>query len=183
MRITTKAGRRAVATLAVAAIAASGATAAGAQDMPTMNHASGMHEVAKTTWQGMKIAVAIVSPAQTFSAWVGTGQKVLEPKAGENVHFMIVLSDAKTGERIPYSSVNATVTAPSGKVVYSARQWPMLSPGMGMHYGNNVALPMDGTYKLKLVIGAPAVGRHVEYQKVWVTSHTVSTTFSWKGGM
>ena len=182
MRITTTV-RRAAATLAVSLLAAVGATAAGAQDMPGMTHSSGMHEVANTTWQGMKIAVAIVSPAQTFSAWVGTGQKILKPKAGENVHFMIVLSDAKTGERIPYSSVNATVTAPNGKVVYSSRQWPMLSPGMGMHYGNNVALPMNGTYKLRLVIGAPAVGRHVEYQKVWVTSHTVSTTFAWKGGM
>lgn len=175
--------RGAVAVLAAAGLFVAALTGRGqaADDMP-MTHSPAMQEVAKTTWQGMKIAVAVVSPAQTFSAWVGTKQKTITPKAGENVHFMIVLSDAKTGERIPYSSVNATITGPSGRVVYSARQWPMLSPGMGMHYGNNVALSESGAYRLKLLVGPPAVGRHVEYSKVWLVPHTVNATFRWKGG-
>jgi hypothetical protein len=59
----------------------------------------------------------------------------------------------------------------------------MLSPGMGMHYGNNAPMSAHGTYGIKVVIGPPAVGRHVEYQKVWTAAHTVTASFEWMGGM
>ena len=140
-----------------------------------------MRQVAETTWQGMRIAAAFM-PAVKFSIWNGTRQQLVKPTPSENVHLMIVLSDAQTGERIPYASVAATITGPDRKVVYSNRQWPMLSRSMGMHYGNDLSLPKAGHYMLKLLIGPPAVGRHPEYQKVWLVPHTVELPFDWAGG-
>ena len=140
-----------------------------------------MKQVAQTTWQGMRIAAAFMSPPVAFTVWNGTRQVLVEPRRSQDVHFMVVLSDAQTGERIPYASVDATIADPKGKVVYTARQWPMLSRSMGLHYGNNVALPGPGRYSLTLLIGPPAVGRHPEYQKVWLVPHKVRLSFRWKG--
>jgi hypothetical protein len=152
----------------------SGGTTTGA--MPQMT----MHEVAQTAWQGMRIEAAFAPPV-AFSIWNGTRLVRVRPKPSQNAHFMIVLSDAETGERIPYASVTATITDSSGKIVYSSRQWPMLSRSMGAHYGNNISLPHSGHYTLKLIIGPPAVGRHPEYEKVWLAPHTVELGFDWNG--
>jgi hypothetical protein len=154
-------------------------------DMSGMSHsampAMTMRQVAETTWQGMRIAVALTSPPVSFSVWNGTRQVPVEPKRSQNVHLMVVLSDAQTGERIPYASVEATLRDGAGRIVYAARQWPMLSRSMGVHYGNNVDLPHPGRYSIELQVGPPAVGRHPEYQKVWLVPHTVRLTFRWKG--
>ena len=74
-----------------------------------------------------------------------------------------MLSDAQTGERIPYASVRATIRDPQGSIVYDERQWPMLSRSRGTHYGNNVALRKPGQYRINVIVGPPQAARHPEY--------------------
>jgi hypothetical protein len=156
-----------------------GMTMGGGQSMPSMQ----MRELFSTKWQGMRIAAAFMQPPVAFSVWNGTRQVVVKPKPTDNLHFMIVLSDSETGERVPYASVQATITDDRGRLVYSSRQWPMLSRSMGMHYGNDLSLPRPGSYHLKLVVGPPAVGRHPEYQNVWLAPHVVDESFDWSGSL
>ena len=92
---------------------------------------------------------------------------------------MVDLNDARTGVTIPYASVWATITR-QGQIVYDERQWPMISEYMGPHYGNNVALPGPGTYRLSLLISPPVSARHIEYRNVWLKPHRVTMTFRWK---
>jgi len=80
---------------------------------------------------------------------------------------------------IPYASVWATITEGS-KTPFDESLWPMISRYMGPHYGNDVVLPGDGTYKLSLLVSPPVSARHLEYQDVWLTPHRVSFTFHWK---
>jgi uncharacterized protein involved in high-affinity Fe2+ transport len=135
--------------------------------------------LASTTWEGMKIEARAMAPVP-FVVVTGTSEKVVRPSDREDMHLMVMLTDAETGVDIPYATVWATVRQGS-KIVYDNRQWPMLSRYMGPHYGNDVALPGPGTYNLSLLIGPPQSARHMEYAKVWLKPHRVEITFKWPG--
>jgi Fe2+ transport protein len=130
-------------------------------------------------WQGMKIE-AIRSAPLTFGVFSGTSMNLVKKTKKDSFHLMIKLTDARTGASIPYATVWCTIKK-NGKIVFDERQWPMLSLYMGDHYGNNVALPGPGTYKLTVLIGPPQVARHPEYMHVWLKTHRVTYTFRWKG--
>jgi uncharacterized protein involved in high-affinity Fe2+ transport len=133
--------------------------------------------LASTAWEGMKIEARAMAPVP-FVVVTGTSEKVVRPSTKDNMHLMVMLTDAETGVDLPYATVWATVRKGS-KIVYDNRQWPMLSRYMGAHYGNDVALPGPGTYKLSLLIGPPQSARHMEYAKVWLRPHRVNMTFKW----
>jgi uncharacterized protein involved in high-affinity Fe2+ transport len=153
----------------------SGASAKGAA-MPV---AMPIMPLASTTWEGMKIEARAMAPVP-FVVVTGTSEKVVRPSDGDDMHLMVMLTDAETGVDIPYATVWATVRQ-GLKIVYDNRQWPMLSRYMGAHYGNDVALPGPGTYNLSLLIGPPQSARHMEYAKVWLEPHRVDMTFKWPG--
>ncbi len=172
----------------------SAAAAAGSGSMAGMSSGSGassnaamevdgikpipIQPLAVASWQGMKIEARAMT-AVPFVVFNGTKEQMVKPGPKTSFHLMVMLNDAHTGVAIPYASVWATITR-DGKVVYDERQWPMLSEYMGPHYGNNVALPGAGTYKLSLLISPPVSARHLEYQHVWLTPHRVSSSFNWK---
>ncbi len=128
-------------------------------------------------WQGMRITAQAMT-AVPFVIFNGTSEHVVKPTARTSFHLMVMLNDAHTGVPIPYAGVWATI-ARRGAVVYDERQWPMISEYMGPHYGNDVTLPGDGTYRLSLLVSPPVSARHVEYQQVWLKTHRVSITFHW----
>ena len=130
-----------------------------------------------TVWQGMRIEARAMAPA-TFEIFNGSHLRIVKPTKKDTMHLMVMLSDARTGKRIPYASVWATMRR-NGKIVYDERQWPMLSRFMGSHYGNNVTLPGNGTYKLTLLVSPPAAARHMEYANVWLEPHRVTMTLHW----
>ncbi|MFC7166987.1 iron transporter [Halospeciosus flavus] len=56
--------------------------------------------------------------------------------------------------------VNPQITVEQdGERVANVSPWPMLSQPMGVHFGDNVALPGDGTYQVSIRIGEPSVKR------------------------
>lgn len=129
------------------------------------------------TWEGMKITAQAMT-AVPFVVYDGTSERVVKPH-GASFHLMVFLDDAHTGVVIPYAGVWATIRK-QGKIVFDARQWPMLARYMGPHYGNDVTVPGAGTYQLNLLISPPVSARHVEYKNVWLGPHEVSFTFHWK---
>jgi len=130
------------------------------------------------TWQGMKIEAIRMSPV-TFGVFTGTTMRLVKKTKKDSFHLMVQLTDVHTKTPIPYASVWATIRK-GPKIVFDERQWPMLSAFMGVHYGNNVALPGPGTYTLTLLIGPPQVARHPEYMHVWLKAHRVTFAFQWK---
>ncbi|MFZ0089469.1 MAG: iron transporter [Solirubrobacteraceae bacterium] len=133
--------------------------------------------LAAATWQGMKVQARAMT-AVPFVVFDGTSERMVKPPKNVSFHLMVDLADSRTGVAIPYASVWATITK-GGKVVYDERQWPMISEYMGPHYGNNVALPGAGDYRLSLLISPPVSARHVEYQNVWLHPHRITETFHW----
>jgi uncharacterized protein involved in high-affinity Fe2+ transport len=134
--------------------------------------------LASSNWQGMTIQARTMTPA-TFVVYNGTTESYVRPTKHTSFHLMVMLDDEHTHEPIPYASVWAEILNSRGKVVYSEQQWAMLSAYMGPHYGNNVALPGPGRYKLKLEISPPVAARHLEYAHVWLKPHTVTENFTW----
>jgi uncharacterized protein involved in high-affinity Fe2+ transport len=128
-------------------------------------------------WQGMKITADAMTPVP-FDIYNGTSMQEVKPQKNTSFHLMVTLNDAQTNVVIPYASVWATI-AQGSKTTYDESLWPMISRYMGPHYGNDVALPGSGTYKLTLLVSPPVSARHVEYQGVWVKPHKVMFTFNW----
>jgi len=128
-------------------------------------------------WQGMKISADAMTPVP-FLIYNGTSMQEVKPPKNVSFHLMVLLNDAQTNVVIPYASVWATITK-DGKSVFDESLWPMISRYMGPHYGDDVALPGAGRYRLTLLISPPVSARHLEYQDVWLTSHKVTFTFHW----
>ncbi|QCC57424.1 hypothetical protein NP511_02425 [Natrinema thermotolerans] len=79
--------------------------------------------------------------------WIVTAnyREFVEPAAGRGVHLMVVVWDRETGRVLPGAEPRATVSR-DGREIDSRALWPMLSQEMGLHVGDNVDLPADGTY-------------------------------------
>jgi len=169
-----------------AAVPASGG-GSGMSGMSGMSSSSSMSmkampivQLGQTTWQGMRIVARSMAPAP-FVVVTGTSERMVRPTKSDSMHLMVMLNDSHTGAPIPYATVWATIRH-NGRIVYDQRQWPMLSRYMGVHYGNNVALPGAGSYQLTLLVGPPQSARHMEYAHVWLHPHRVQMTFHWKPG-
>jgi hypothetical protein len=138
--------------------------------------------LASTDWQGMRIQARTMTPTEFLTykgpaTGTGTWTEVKPPK-GSSFHLMVMLSDARTNEVIPYATVWVTIKR-AGNVVYDSQQWPMISEYMGFHYGNNITLPGAGHYTMRIVINPPLIDRHVEYRDIWLKAHAVNVAFNW----
>jgi hypothetical protein len=154
----------------------SGMSGSGGSSTPGMP----MKAVAHADWEGMKITIA-ESPPETFTVFSGTQETEVTPTSGDSIHLMVVLADDQTGDPIPYATVWASITDSSGRTVFDARLWPMISRTMGTHYGINVPLPAKGIYDISVQVGPPQGGRLPEYTDVWTQPHTVTAKFEWTG--
>ncbi len=138
-----------------------------------------MMKLAETSWEGMTITL-VVGPPTRFLLFIGTEPRWVEPRPEDTMHFMVLLSDGETGERIPYAAVWATFTDEQGQIVFDERMWPMISQNMGTHYGTNVPLP-EGRYTVQVQIGPPQAARHPEYADRWLEPFVFETAIEWEG--
>ncbi|SFB99240.1 hypothetical protein SAMN05444422_103395 [Halobiforma haloterrestris] len=92
----------------------------------------------------------------------GTGEDDVSrevPDDGRGVHLMFVLRDAKTDIVLPVEDGARIEIFADGEPVDGPRSpWPMISQEMGFHFGDNVSLPGDGTYRVEITL-APLSAR------------------------
>ncbi len=150
--------------------------------MPGMPMVMSITPIGTASWQGMKIEARAAAPT-TFILLEDGKQTMVRPTGKDSFHLMVLLTDAKSGTPIPYSSIWATITkggTTASGPVFDERLWPMISETMGVHYGINVPLPTGGEYKMTLLISPPAAARHMEYDNRWLKPHRVSFSFDFK---
>ena len=82
-----------------------------------------------------------------------TGERLttVPVRSEDSLHLMAAVWDRRSGTVLPVD-VGAAIETPSGER-RTTTFWPMLSPMMGFHYGDNVALPGPGTYEISLQVG------------------------------
>jgi uncharacterized protein involved in high-affinity Fe2+ transport len=93
--------------------------------------------------------------------WIVTGDQteLVEVDADDSLHLMVTVWDRETRTVLPVDMtlrilqdgepVDAGVSSP----------WPMLSQRMGFHYGDNVRLPGEGEYTLRVRAGPVSLDR------------------------
>ena len=82
--------------------------------------------------------------------WLVSGNEVAhhEPTAEEDIHLMISVWDEETGTVVPVDGVDFDVYKDDERVD-SVNPWTMISQEMGFHFGDNVSLDGDGTYRVE----------------------------------
>jgi hypothetical protein len=80
--------------------------------------------------------------------WVvtGTDRQLVEPDGDRGIHLMVIVWDRETGVVLPGDAEPTVTIERDGRRVTARSLWPMLSQEMGVHFGDNVSLPADGTY-------------------------------------
>lgn len=191
-----RAGRRAITLLLGAALAAAAlAGCGGGGDAPRVSGSGSGTGTGQASSGGMEMRMRDLGSATSgdFRAdltamgpvtfQVSQGDRFVEqrPERGDNAHFMILLSDARSRDRLPDATITLRVRDESGRVVSSGPQYPMIGMGMGIHYGDNVRLPGPGRYEAELVVGPPRIGRHEDVVGRWRTTTRMRIPFRWDG--
>jgi hypothetical protein len=122
-----------------------------------------------------------VTPMFTYphKFWLvtGTDREVVDPGAS-GVHVMLTVRDAETGTVLPVDKGATMRVLRDGSVVDQRAPWPMISQRMGFHFGDNVALPDQGTYTVEFDLN-PLDGTHTTgaFEGRFEESETVAFEF------
>ncbi|MFB6301860.1 MAG: iron transporter [Haloferacaceae archaeon] len=123
--------------------------------LPT--HVEGMRMVGRASTGGYECALTYTFPHRFWLVTGSRSEKVgIQPE--DSIHLMPVVWDAETGVVPPDINPQLSVTR-DGDTVAQLAPWPMLSQPMGFHFGDNVALDGDRTYRVEVSIGSPSTRR------------------------
>ncbi|MFP8956642.1 hypothetical protein ACLI4Y_07930 [Natrialbaceae archaeon A-CW3] len=95
----------------------------------------------------------LIGPMLTYPHpfWLTDGSEVerVDPTAEDDVHLMVTAWDRETGHVVPLDSSPVFELYQEGEFIAENRPWLMISQQMGFHFGDNVALEGDGTYRVE----------------------------------
>lgn len=94
----------------------------------------------------------------------------------DSLHLMVSVWDTETQTTLPLD-VSVEISNDDGRVA-STSLWPMLSPNMGYHGGDNVALPGEGTYDVTLRVGSLQTKQTEPLDGRFTEPRTAETTFT-----
>lgn len=66
------------------------------------------------------------------------------------LHFMFAFWDAETGNMLPVDAGSEMTIRKDGDIVDQRTPWPMIAQSMGFHFGDNIALPEQGSYEIEV---------------------------------
>lgn len=112
-----------------------------------------------------------------FWTVTGTAQTKVVVDAEDTVHLMATVWDTNSGAILPVDP-SITITDDDGATVGTTTLWPMLSPNMGFHYGDNVALPGSGTYDATLTVGPVGITRTAPFGDAFDTGASTTIPFT-----
>jgi hypothetical protein len=124
-------------------------------------HVEGMGMVGMGTRGDYACALTYSYPHRFWTV-TGTRTEMVEIKPDDAVHLMPLVWDAKTGAVVPDASQEITIDR-DGEQVARLSPWAMLSQPMGLHFGDNVQLPSEGTYDVTVTVGPASTRRTGAY--------------------
>lgn len=120
-------------------------------------HYEGMKMSGTEEQDGLACALTYTFPHRF---WLVTGQdaKMVEVGSDDSVHMMLLIWNRRTEIVPPDANPQITVTQ-DGERVTQLSPWSMISQPMGFHFGDNVSLPGEGTYRVEVSVGEPTTRR------------------------
>jgi hypothetical protein len=108
----------------------------------------------------------------------GDDVSLTEIDRDDAVHLMASVWDRETGTVLPETGLSAEIYR-DGSLVSQEAIYPMLSQPMGFHYGANFALDGDGTYDVRLSVGAIPTRRTGAFEGRFADPATVDIPFEY----
>ncbi|WP_251343167.1 iron transporter [Haloplanus halophilus] len=141
------------------------------------SHVEGMSMVGTAT-SGDYAAGLMYSYPHRF--WNVTGEDVsrTDIESDDAVHLMASVWDPETEQVLPDTGLSAEIYR-DGSLVSQEAIYPMLSQPMGFHYGANFGLEGDGTYEVRLSVGAMATRRTGAFAGRFAEPATLSIPFEY----
>jgi len=121
-------------------------------------HYEGMEMLDTVSVDGVNFRPMVTYPHQF---WTITGEQTqaVEPTESDDIHLMVTAWDEETGMVIPADSGVTFDIFQDGERVTTNNPWLMLSQEMGFHFGDNIPLNGNGTYRVEGEIGPLNVRR------------------------
>ncbi|ELY94934.1 hypothetical protein C482_17713 [Natrialba chahannaoensis JCM 10990] len=132
----------------------------------------GILEYDSETESGLEISLSAMRP-HSFWTGAGTERARADLRSHHTLHLMASVRDAESEVAVPTTvttriehadsgdstdSPDATDTANTAADTVDQRTpWPMRSQRMGFHYGDNISLPGEGTYKATIRLDPPTI--------------------------
>lgn len=118
----------------------------------------------------------MVMPAAAMHGHGGMAKMV--PASQATHHLEVKAFDLLSKAPIPYMTIKATITKAGDGATTTVEVPPMI--GGAFHYGDNVALPGKGKYRIELDVQPPQLMRYVSAKDRWTAAHKLSFDFEYK---
>jgi hypothetical protein len=142
---------------------------------PAIVEGMGMYE---TTTDG-EIGFALMhSFPHRFWNLTGSRNTKVVVQSDDTLHLMASVWDTETETVLPLD-VSVRITDDNGEES-TTNLWPMISPNMGFHYGDNIALSGEGEYEVDIQIGPLQTNRTAPFAERFteLRSATMQFTFN-----
>ncbi|MBV0926005.1 iron transporter [Halomicroarcula limicola] len=106
----------------------------------------------------------------------GTDKTEVVVQSDDSLHLMASAWDVETNTILPVD-ISAEISDTDGRVA-SSTLWPMISPNMGFHYGDNIGLPGEGTYDITLRVGPLQTNRTKPFEGRFTEAHSATMSFT-----
>lgn len=131
--------------------------------------------------QDMEIQLLMESPKEMVmpaGAMAGHGTMKMLPASQATHHLEVKAFDILSKAPIPYMTIKATITKLDSSRAMTVEVPPMI--GSAFHYGDNVALPGKGRYRIDLEIQPPQLMRYTTQKDRWTAAPKLSFDFDYK---
>ena len=106
----------------------------------------------------------------------GTNETKVVVKSSDSLHLMASVWDVETKTILPLD-ISVEISNDDGRVT-STNLWPMISPNMGFHYGDNVGLPGEGQYDATLSVGPLQTNRTEPFEGRFADAQSATIRFT-----
>ncbi|WP_338739616.1 iron transporter [Haloplanus salilacus] len=140
-------------------------------------HVEGMDVVDTATGGDYAVGLFYSYPHRFWNV-NGDDVSITEIDRDDAVHLMASVWDRETETVLPDTGLSAEIYR-DGSLVSQEAIYPMLSQPMGFHYGANFGLDGDGTYDVRLSVGAMATRRTGAFEGRFTDPATVEVPFEY----
>jgi len=141
------------------------------------SHVEGMSAVGTQTSGDYAVGLFYSYPHRFWNV-NGDSVSLTEIDSDDAVHLMASVWDPETGTVLPETGLSLEIVQ-DGSLVSQETIYPMLSQPMGFHYGANFGLDGDGTYTVRVSVGAVATRKTGAFADRFTDPQTVEFPFEY----
>jgi hypothetical protein len=151
----------------------------GPNESSGMEGSNGSSETASTASTDEYAFALMYSYPHRFWTVTGSERSKTALQEADSLHLMASVWNPATGTVLPDTGLSVEITR-DDELVSQEVIYPMLSQGMGFHYGANFELPEEGTYTAALSAGAMSTRRTGGFRGLFSEPRSVEIDFEYR---